>query len=532
MMFNDQRILNFSLMACLAAALSFFPADFAEPADEGLYPQWQREYADNLFSQKNYEEAIVYYAEVLAKAPLDASVFDNLSASVARAFQEGSETGKSCQDLLGYIEFLKTRVQFYTSSTQMIESQIRQLQEKYSQLKSAQKADFSADEQVSFELTAAGLPTVFTDSAAASTGEKFSAYEALQNLKKAYLSYIDVLNSQDIQFRKYKVSLDSKIHEMEKQKREVSADLDIVEIRGELAMKDAVIAQQEERFNKFSDRFESVLLEVDVLEKKLAETSGEVKRLTQELAGMSLSLYEGTSNLADRTAQIHAFEQELAETQERLLLVQKIVSDKDGQILNLEKQIDDLRANPQTPAAEGLVELREEVSHLRDRIQDVSLGNQVTMAKLSVQFEQLAKSNAWLRSDNLRKDVQVMRLRKSLQDRYLDLARVNDVFTAKDQKIGELNGRLNSYREKITELTLLLQQREIELKKTLQMIRSSDSLNGQPAATDKMGRTDRRAGNGKTRLSEFINEDFIAGLSDEAVYYHTKRDLSEFTSSD
>lgn len=508
-----RRFFKFLSSLCVLSFLFCAAAQGATAEDQGLYPQWQKEYGDRLFEKEKYEDAIAHYAAVLAQNPVDPQAFERLSLSVEKAFVADSVSGNRCRDLLEYIKFLKTRVEFYHSNLSMLRSQIAEFQARRSRLRGQDSAILEDDAAV-FELDSAVSTTLFSGSQGKTTTESIPAYEALQNLKKAYLAHIDVLSGQVLQLRKNRSAFESRLQELERQNREAGAGLDVAEIRGELALKDTVIQKQQEQLNTFSGRFDTVLLEMDVLEQKLSATSDEVKRLTQELAGMSLSLYEGESKLADRTAQIHSLEQELTETQERLLLVQKIAGDKDAQILSLEEQVQRLRSDPQTAAEAGFADLRAEVSVLRNRIQDVSLGNQVGLEKLGFKFEQLAKTNLVLRVDNLKKEVKISRLRKSLQDRNLDLARVNDVFIGKDRRIMELNDRLNAYRDKIAELTLLLQRRELEFQRTLQKTRAPDAV-----------------GADTLKLFEFMNAEAVYGLSDESVYDRTKQDLSEFMSS-
>ncbi len=489
---------------------------------------WQREYAEKLFAEKNYADAAMSYAGVLSRDPLDRAAFDQLSASIEKIAEQAADEGRRCMDILGYLEFLRTRLEFYESSARMIEEQASQARERYLQVSAEPDVELlNEGSERLIELKSIVLPTVF-GGMQDSSSKKMSVYEILSNLKKAYLAYVDVYGERDIKLRRQKSELEARVRVLEAQRKEAAVDLDITEIRGELALKNTVIDQQQKQLDAFSGRFDSVALEMDVLQQKLSQTSGEVTRLTQELADMSLNLYEGESRLADRTSQIQTLQQELAETKERLLLVQKIVTDKDTQILDLEKQVHDLGSNGGRLANGGLEELRNEVSGLRARIQDVALGNQVEMAKIGQQLDRLSKANIWLRVDNLKKEVQISRLRRSLQGRDLDLARINDVFMLKDRTILELNDRIDNYRVKIKDLTILLERREMELRK---IMGSASVPDGKAVTWQGDGREALSEPSGMARTSELIPQEWMYGLSDEAVYQQIKDDLSESFSS-
>lgn len=275
-------------------------------------------------------------------------------------------------------------------------------------------------------------------------------------------------------------------------------------------------------------------VEIDMLRKDLKQvrmdfamvtarqkkTEDKVLNVTKELASMSLDLFSKDKMLNDRNIKNGELERELYDAQERLNLVQHIMSQKDKKIADLEGEVEILNSDlSQTVKIDNVsFEISENTNE--------STANTQQGLKASSPSEKVGPSVV---IDKLKmKEMEIFQLRDRLNKMEGEVNALNRIFNSKDQKLLELVSMLEIYKGKLYDAQVDMtksNERILDMARELKELKEILNLHKKQASNTKS--KEGPFHNRKAGTIHLLNAGNIHNWSEDAILNHTVSDIDK-----
>ncbi len=248
---------------------------------------------------------------------------------------------------------------------------------------------------------------------------------ALKNERVALLKKMQEINTQ-LWDMKQRVILESA------QSRQVNLTTaftnKIQRLQQQLTLQQQQLQRQDRALQILTNQFQTTRQDYADMQKRFLKSSRHANSLTQQLADMSLELFERDRDLADQVHQGELLKEELMDYKQRASLTRRIMHEKDQRIKTLTAGAS---AQPDTePSADAarpdrLRAMEREIHQLRHHYE--------------------------LAARNLKKqDQHIHELKQTLFERDRTIAQMQQVFMAQDRKLSEMAGMLKIYKIKLS----------------------------------------------------------------------------------
>ncbi|MDP2654297.1 MAG: hypothetical protein Q8Q08_09725 [Candidatus Omnitrophota bacterium] len=237
-------------------------------------------------------------------------------------------------------------------------------------------------------------------------------------------------------------------------------------VYAEMAEKDRVMQEQKSRLTSLNAELEQVRRSFDELKTRIESTDRRVLDLTQKMAGVTLESFEKDKLLADKNGEILAIRQKLTDTEERLMLVQKIIKDKDSRIGELEDQVTSVRTDIDrgTAANDSDVKaLQREMAALQEKFREQELRSREKIQGLELSLRSLDAQYGRLAAESADKELRIAALQRDLKQKGREMLSLIGAFESQGEEIGELTGVVEIYRHKLSETHGQLLDRDYQL---------------------------------------------------------------------
>lgn len=218
---------------------------------------------------------------------------------------------------------------------------------------------------------------------------------------------------------------------------------------------------RQKRIQDFRVELKTVKREFEGLQKKLEETNARVGELTNNLAALSLELFEKEKVIADKDSQMFQLGEQLQETRERMTLVQRIIQEKDQQIQALQADIRHLQMHAESPGNPDLPPLNTTMSGPGDFDQ---------LAAMERQLKELSDKYNFLVDKIQERDLAIAQLRGTVAEKNEQIDLVHQAVKTQEEEIGLLNGIVQIYQGRLGDLYSSLKEKEKEMNALRQQL--------------------------------------------------------------
>jgi len=188
-------------------------------------------------------------------------------------------------------------------------------------------------------------------------------------------------------------------------------------------------------------------------ERRLTGMQKKVDGLTRKLAGASLEIFEKEKALGDKEERMSALEKELSETKQRLLLVQKVIQEKDNEARQLEEKVQKI----QTADEAGADKEKSRLDVLEEKFQDLN--------------ERYTQMEADLRKKNQK----ILKLQQTLAVKEETIDEVKKDYVSSRDQARTAAGMVEIYRGRLIDTRDELKTKEGQLEDLRKKLRFLDS---------------------------------------------------------
>ncbi len=220
-------------------------------------------------------------------------------------------------------------------------------------------------------------------------------------------------------------------------------------VKTQLAEKDNLLVVHRNNIEYFKNELALMRESFNALQEKLKNTDEKVVELTKELARMSLELFEKNRLLVDKESRAAGLEQELADAQERLILVQRLIQEKDEQIGVMEQRVIEIARGR---GDGGMADLKLSMKDLKTEVDANLETNRQKIESLEQQLTDLHQKYSVLTEQVKARDTEIARMKDIINDKDSRISDLTRIFSSKDAKLVELNGIIDIYRSKLKAL--------------------------------------------------------------------------------
>jgi chromosome segregation ATPase len=380
-------------------------------------------------------------------------------------------------DRIEYILFLRSRVVFFEKNNALLKSFI--------------SASYNADPMIAEQLEhlIRDEKQVFT----VSQSLDFLFREDVDSLDEVHLILKDIEASLVVQLKKMQVINDGlrllKIQTLAGQRDIVSNRKkdeyvnQLLQMQIKLQEKDGDITRQEQSIKDLQGQINQLTLGMDIFRDRLQSAGVKMDRLMSDIATASLDLYQKEQEVVDSRQQAEDMATEFRETRERLLLVQRIIQEKDVHIQKLEEELSQIQIQLGSNQGDGSLdvlrqEMRDSVAHLRVEM----ASNQEKIQRLEEKFKEVALANAQLESELIKKNFLVSLLEKQTVQKDELIMDLEKGFQVRTQQLSELRGIVKIYQMKLRDYKQMLEEHK-RLLREFEMGRASSAEPGSSSAS-------------------------------------------------
>ena len=387
-------------------------------------------------------------------------------------------------EMIDYSEFLKSRIEHLTESNDLLTRFILEHGDfDESLLDTAKTIKVEIDDRAkSFDVEPGIIrPDEMGDDMKLTRMNKMFDQQKVRLTEE--LNYLQNINNQ---VRSIKIEVVNNLRELRKQELIDHFENQIDSIENKLADRDSKLHEQNKELASVNVDLQSVQGEFKDLQNKFDATEEKVAGLTKDLADMAMQAYEKDQQLANKEERLRSVETELMDSHEKMNLVQRIIQEKDDQLLSMEEEVIELHNSIKEDrepeykhnytfgknASTQNLKKNTEKMVLLERQFDVLNKKYINLAdRLELQDGQLSqlRRNIQLKNDKIvkfkrEKDREVFLLRKTIADKNADIAHLNRNVYSRDEQLLQLSNIVDIYKTKLQKTMAVLAEKSDKLE--------------------------------------------------------------------
>jgi len=366
------------------------------------------------------------------------------------------------KDLIEYLVFLDSRVQFLRKNNALLESFLKKTAQKEKRIQVA-LSRLQKDEKDLFEKR---LPDGLSDFGMVRRIDIDNVYQALKDTESFLMTRVKQLQVINNGLRSLKMEALS----FKRGEARWSGHQDyqgrLEDMSKALTKKDDMIVAQDRDIQNLKTQYDEVRLGLDMFRDRLQETNKKIDDLVDQMASTSLNLYQKQQEVADKQETVMELDQALDETRERLRLVQHIIQEKDGHIQNLEEEVLQLQSQGENGQEQtALLAFKNEFDSVVQDLRSQIGQSQDKIKRLEKKFQTVALEKAQLESDMMKQGFMLSLLERQIEQKDGMVADLEKGFRLRTEKMFELKGVVRIYQLKLQEYRAMLREKNLELKR-------------------------------------------------------------------